>query len=298
MNEQEIREKYQRSDESDPRGSNVDAINRFIEMLKQHEKSTDSRIRSITLNISSLSKLAPNFTIFQGKGCFFMHKFKAYQIASDSNMLTVSHEFGHAVLSIANDTKVPSGYDTLISRAKQYALLPENKEYLKNYIEYLCGKTEEKDLRTEAEKGPLSDIISSIFQREGLRIGSFDNICIFPSCHRRSYYFDEENNLPNIKNIFDEDFANYYALKANNCTKELETLKLLFGGEFVQALDMQLDLARERFLPSKDISHSQPVLNPMEQIKHVISFSREGELSTLSLQLENNIEKGDEGRNE
>lgn len=47
MTEEEIRKRYQREDESDSRGTNIEAMDRFIEMLKLHEKSEDSRIRSI-----------------------------------------------------------------------------------------------------------------------------------------------------------------------------------------------------------------------------------------------------------
>lgn len=301
MNEQEIRKKYQRSDDSDPRGCNVGAINKFIEMLKLHEQSTDSRIKNIAQNASSLSDIASNFVIFQGKDCFFMHKFNAYQIASNSDILTASHEFGHAVLSIATKTQVPVNYFDIITRAKNHALSSENKENFKQYIEYLCGKTKDKDSRTNAEKGPLSDIISSIFQRQGLRIGSYENACYFPSSHPRSYYFDEEKGTPNIRNIFDEDFANYYALKANNCTAEIETLKSLFGREFIETLEVQLDLVSQRILPEKNLSQKQTDLDPMEKIKHVISFSRAGELTNLSLDFEKVQEeqkKGLEDRNE
>lgn len=38
MNEEEIRKRYQREDENNSRGTNVGAMDRFIEMLNLHEK--------------------------------------------------------------------------------------------------------------------------------------------------------------------------------------------------------------------------------------------------------------------
>lgn len=129
MKEEEIRKKYQRENESDARGTNVKAMDKFV----------------------------------QFKDCFFMHNFKAYQISEDTDMLVAAHEFGHAILSIMNHTVVPKDYNEIITRAKQHAVSPENREDFREYIQYLSGKTEEKEHRTKAEKGPVSDIISSIF---------------------------------------------------------------------------------------------------------------------------------------
>lgn len=252
MREEKIRERYQREDENDLRGTNIGAMDRFIEMLMLHEESENLHIRSIAENFEYIHILAPNFVIFQAKDCFFMHSFKAFQISEDTDMLVASHEFGHGVLSIMNDTVVPEGYGDIIARAKQYALSLKNKENFRDYIEYLSGKTDKKEDRTEAEKGPVSDIISSIFQLQGLRIKTPDNVCIFPSSHPREYYYDEEKEQPNLKNIFDEDFANYYALKVNNCTREIETIRSLFGDEFVDMLDAELEKASEKLAKARE----------------------------------------------
>ena len=280
MKEVEIRKKYQRDDENDLRGTNVGAIDRFIEMLYLHEESKDTRIRNIANNIENIDKIAPNFVIFEAEQCFFMPNFKAYQIAENTNMLVASHEFGHAVLSIMNNTIIPSDYEGIIERAKKHAISPENRENFKEYIKYISGKTDKKEERTEAEKGPVSDIISSIFQLQGLRIGTSDNICMFPSSHSREYYYDEEKKEPNVKNIFDEDFANYYTLKVNNCQQEIETIKSLFGDEFVQVLDTELTKVSERLSLVKE-NENQKDLDSKEQIKSVAVFTRQSELEEL-----------------
>lgn len=283
MNEEKIRKRYQREDESDARGTNVGAMNKFIEMLHLHEKNEDPRIKSFAENFEVIDNIAPNFTIFEGKNCFFMYKFKAYEIAEDTDMLVASHEFGHAVLSIMNDTAVPENYGNIIENAKKHALSLENKEYFKEYIQYISGKTDRKEERTQAEKGPVSDIISSIFQLQGLRIGSHDNVCILPSSHSRSYYYDEEKNAPKLKYIFDEDFANYYSLKVNNCTQEIETIRNLFGDELIQVLDTELDKAHEKLLGARENLAEESNKDPMEQIKNVVIFSRQDELKGINV---------------
>lgn len=282
MKEEEIRKKYQREDSSDPRGQNVQAMNSFIKMLNLHRESEDANIRNIAENFEHIDKVAPNFTIFQGKDCFFMHNFKAYQIEENTNMLIASHEFGHAVLSIMNNTKVPDDYAEVINRAKQHAMKPENKENFKAYIEYISGKTDAASDRTDAEKGPLSDMISSIFQQPGLRINSFENLCILPSSHSRDYYYDSEKNEMKIDKIFDEDFANYYALKANNCMREIETLKSLFGNELIEILDTELEKATNKLMQVRDNSNTEKPKDPMEQIKGVISAERESEIGKIN----------------
>ncbi|MCI8384315.1 MAG: hypothetical protein HFJ33_05595 [Clostridia bacterium] len=282
MKEEEIRKRYQREDESDLRGTNVGAMDRFIAMLQLHEKSEDLYVRNMGENFEYIDQLSPNFVIFQGKECLFMHNFKAYQISENTDMLVATHEFGHAVLSIMNDTVVPEDYGKIIARAKQYAISPENKENFKDYIQYLSGKNDRKEDRTEAEKGPVSDIISSIFQLQGLRIGTADNICIFPSSHPREYYYDEEKGQPNLKNIFDEDFANYYALKVNNCTKELKAIRDLFGDEFVHVLDTELKRVSERLSMVKESEMQESLSKPIEQIKSVVVFSRQGEIQEIT----------------
>lgn len=298
MDEEKIRKKYQREDEKDLRGTNIKAMNKFIEMLSVHEKSDDSRIRGVAENFELIDKLAPNFTIFQAKECFFMHNFKAYQISEDTDMLSAAHEFGHAVLSIMNKTEVPKDYENIIERAKKHAISPENKEYFKEYIQYLSGKTEKKEERTDAEKGPVSDIISSVFQLEGLRIGTYDNVCWLPSKHSRSYYYDEEKGVPNLKNIFDEDFANYYSLKVNNCTQEIETIRNLFGDEFVQVLDGELGKAYEKLLETKENTIQEDLQNTaIEQIKNVVVFSRQDEIENIKSLEQSEITK-EEGKGE
>ncbi|MCI9063760.1 MAG: hypothetical protein HFJ17_04075 [Clostridia bacterium] len=295
MKEENIRKKYQRDDENDKRGTNGGAIDNFIKMLEAHKESTDKNIRSIAENFEYFDILAPNFIIFECEDdkCGFMPVFKALQIGKNTSKLISSHEFGHAVLAVTSNTQVPKDYENIILRAKEYALSPENKEFFKSYVEYLSKNG--GDNRTEGEKGPVSDIISSIFQERGLRIGHFDNACIFPSSHSRSYYFDEEKGKMKEQAVFDEDFANFYALKANNCEKEISILRKLFGNEFVQTLDNEIEKAANILEKVASKENQEKNSDTMDKIKSAIIGERQENIISIQEPDKENENKRNEG---
>lgn len=268
MTEEEIRTKYERTGGN--LGKNDIAINRFINMLNIHSESNNPQVKSIAENFAGISKLAPNFTIFQTEkigNSYFMKNFNALQIDIGNDDLTLSHEFGHAVLGIINDTEVPENFPEIIKNAKQHALSSQNKEKFKNFIKYLSDSNQET--RTAGEKGPVSDIISSIFQYPALTLGDRGITCVLPSYHTRDYYYDEEKGEIKHNKVFDEDFANFYALTAHNCEKELEELRELFGEEWMQTMESQLELASQRLeLVSKQ--EIEQKTSTMEAIKDTI----------------------------
>ena len=251
-------------------------------MLKRHTVSTNKYVKSIADDFENFDKIAPHFVIFETKEegkCNYMHTFKALQISKNTSLEISSHEFGHAILGVTSNTKVPDDYENVIVRAKKYALSPENKEFFKSYIQSLSKDGENS--RTEGEKGAVSDIISSIFQQPGFRIGNFENVCMLPSCHSRDYYFDEEKNEMNVKRIFDEDFANFYSLKANNCEQEVETLRKLFGDEFIQVLDEELIKSAQKLEKVVDREDNGMQLSTLDNIKATITGERQGEIALI-----------------
>lgn len=277
MDEKKIREKYQRNNPNDERGLNKGGIDNFINMLQAHENSSNISVRTIAKSFEAIETLSPNFIIFESEDdnkCFFMHQFKALSIGKDTNLMVSSHEFGHAILSMTTGLEVPEDFGQIIARAKAHALSPQNKDTFKAYVEFLCKYG--KEVITEGEKGPVSDIISSIFQEPGLRIGSFENECWFPSSHPREYYRMKDSEEPNLKTIYDEDFANFYALKATNCKKEIETLKTLFGEEFVQVLENQLELSAG--IMEKTVEQTRTKLTPTESIMPLVQGVRAQEI--------------------
>lgn len=276
MDEKRIREKYQRDDPEDQRGLNKGGMDNFINMLKVHEGSTDKNIRSIVQNFDAIETLAPNFTIFEARDnkCGFMHQFKALLIGKETDILVSSHEFGHGILSMTTDVQVPENFCEILEGAKAHALSPNNKDTFKAYIEFLCKFG--KDVITPGERGPVSDIISSVFQQIGFRINTPDNECYLPCYHKEEYYKTKDGKGPNLKAIYDEDFANFYALKATNCKKEIETLKTLFGEEFVQTLENQLELSAG--IMEKTVEQTRPKLTPAESIMPVVQGVRAQEI--------------------
>ena len=153
MKEEEIRKKYQRENESDARGTNVKAMDKFVQLLNQHKQSNDPRINDITENFEGIGKLAPNFTIFEAKDCFFMHNFKAYQISEDTDMLVAAHEFGHAILSIMNHTVVPKDYNEIITK-KQNSMqyLQKTGRILGNIYNIFLEKQRKKNIGQKQKK--------------------------------------------------------------------------------------------------------------------------------------------------
>ncbi len=130
-----------------------------------------------------------------------------------------------------------------------------------------------------------------------MQINTADNICVLPTYHEKEYYYDEKNKQPNLKNIFDEDFANYYALKVNNCQKEIETIRTLFGDEFTQVLDAELTNVSEKLALAKENETQQDVNNIMERIKSIAVFTKQSEIQDINA-LDKTIEKEDKNMEE
>ena len=75
----------------------------------------------------------------------------------------------------------------------------------------------------------------------------------------------------------------------------------MFGDEFVQVLDAELEKAYEKLVTVKENEIEEEQKDPMEQIKSVIIFSRQGEIENINSleQLEvKNIQESKGERNE
>lgn len=258
-----IKEKYLRTDENDMRGTNSVAVNKFINMIHKHLQSDNQNIRAIGENIDKLATLAPNFILFeeQNKSANFMKIFNAMVLGNEAGDLVTDHEFGHAVYKImCNEELDKNDFEGVVDRAKANILSKENKEDFKKYIVYLTDRNNKN--RTEAEKGPLSDILSSIFRCEQLSLkhqdGTISGPHIFPSYHSHTYYADENGKMK-ADVIFDEDFANFYALSVNNCTRELNVLKRFLGDEWFQSMQNTLERAG-RTVQDQTIQQDSPTI--------------------------------------
>lgn len=281
--EKYIRERYQR--DGGPLGKNDEAIEKFVGMLQTHKESDSHTVQKIIDNIENIEIMAPNFTIFQSDRNGFMHQFNALNIDTESNIdkeaekLVISHEFGHVLLGITSrnqnseeKVQVPEGFEQIVKGARANCISPENKEIFRKFIEFISNSNETE--RTEAEKSLVSDIISSVFQYPALTFAKTEQTCVLPAYHNRDYWFDEENGKMKTNIIFDEQFANYYALVANNCDKELEKLETLLGEEWMKTMQEQLEKTEKIF----EEPNRESKLNVMDKIKDATLEVRESEV--------------------
>lgn len=270
-----IRKKYERTDENDIRGTNHGAIEKFISLMHLHENCKSPEIRSIVENIQNLESLAPNFIIFETeKDTNYLIPFSAYSLGRDSTELVDGHEFGHLVIHKINDFDFnKEKFSDIVKRSKANCISEENKQEFRKYVEHLQDKN-----ITKAEEGPVSDILSSIFQYPSLFFknddGTLSEKMIFPSYHKREYYFDEEKGKMKIDKIFDEDFANYYTLVLNGCTNELEILRKFLGDEWMQAMEQELEKAGKIIQEPNVYKMS----NINDRLGEVLMTQREGNL--------------------
>ena len=242
-----IKNKYERTNESDTRGTNHIAIGKFIDLIHLHENCENTNIRNIAKNIKNLEELVPNFTIFETKerSAYYI-TFAAYSLDHDSDKLVDAHEFGHLVIHGINKFELDEEkFSNIVKNARANCISSENKQDFRKYVERLQDRNN-KDI-TDAEKGPVSDILSSVFQYPSLSFknedGTISEKMVFPSFHDREYYFDEEKGKMRTDRIFDEDFANYYSLVLNGCTKELGILRKFLGEEWMQSMEQELEKA-------------------------------------------------------
>lgn len=273
-----IKNKYERTDENDPKGTNHKAIEKFIDLMHLHENCENTDVRNIAKNIKNLEELVPNFVIFENKEkSVYYVTFSAYSLSYDSDKLIDAHEFGHLVIHRINQFDLDEEkFSNIVKNAKANCISSENKQDFRKYIEHLQDK-DNKDI-TDAEKGPVSDILSSIFQYPSLSFknedGTISKKMVFPSFHKREYYFDEENGKMRTDRIFDEDFANYYSLVLNGCTKELEILRKFLGEEWMQSMEEELDKAGKNIqIPNIDKNS-----NIDSKLGEILMTQREGAL--------------------
>ena len=290
-----IKNKYERTDENDPRGTNLIAIEKFIDLIHLHENCENSDIRNIAENIKNLEELVPNFVIFEnnGKSAYYI-TFSAYSLGHDSDKLVDAHEFGHLVIHGINGFELnEEKFSDIIKKSRANCISNENKKEFRQYLEHL----QDRENITDAEKGPVSDILSSVFQYPSLSFknddGTISKRMVFPSFHDRKYYFDEEKGKMRTEKIFDEDFANYYCLVLNGCTKELDILRKFLGDEWMLSMEQELEKA------SKTIQTPNINKNPDidSKLGEILMTQREGALpkelpvNELEEQRETNIEE-------
>lgn len=236
----------------DKKLNNKAEVNSLFLIVNNGLNSDDERIKNIYEQIFNIKRIEPRFNVFFSTkmSSAYLSNFKALNINKDDiqNYLILSHEYGHAMFDILLNKKVPEEYSTIMEIAKKHALTSNNINFnygslnvqnakFRDLIEYICDKSNKESLESV---GPFSDIISSMWQTGGFKNSKGDPF-ILPFSHPRETYFDNENHIK-YDVIFDEQFANFFALKSTNSNEALETLKNLFGVEWYNFMDKNIDL--------------------------------------------------------
>ncbi len=244
MNLNEFRKKFERLEENQL-GVNTNVIDLIIEFIQYSLANCENEdIKFFLDNFDKIDKIGEGFTIFETTDIIgYMYQFKALNLTRSLDMLSIGHEIGHVLNSIKNIITYTDSFGYTISTPDNFAqLLKDAKDNSKKdidriryYIEYLCKDSNISD----AEKGPVSDIFSAVYQTWGVMVRSKDNICSFPSTHK-GFYDKTKNEEEKLGIIFDECFANIFSLLANNKKSELKIIKDFFGEDFYNIFENEI----------------------------------------------------------
>ena len=225
-------------------GNNEFAIAAIIKLFNEvyYDKN-----KQLIDNFDKLSDYNDNFKIFESDkiGSNYMPNFKALTVNRKDDNYVISHELGHAILNLVDNTTLPPNFQDVLIGAKNRALKIDNLSInlngkqinncrLRTILEYICNKDNVME-----DIGPFSDIISSMWQTHGFPTADGKKL-ILPYFHTQKYYTDEISNGTNVINyqrVYDEQFANFFTLYTNNRKETLFVLKELFGDEWYSLME-------------------------------------------------------------
>lgn len=201
-------------------------------------------------NFDKLLDYNENLKIFKSEkiGSNYMANFKALTVNRKDDNYVISHELGHAILNLVDNTTLPPNFQDILIGAKDRALKIDNlsvkinDEQLNNcrfrtILEYICNKDNVME-----DVGPFSDIISSMWQTPGFPTADGKKL-ILPYFHTQKYYTDELSdgtNVINYQRVYDEQFANFFTLYTNNRKETLFVLKELFDNDWYSLMEDKL----------------------------------------------------------
>lgn len=231
-------------------GNNKDAVNMLTEMVKKGLQSSDENIRTIFSNTTGIKEKFEGFNIWIGDSfkTGYLLKFGVINVQSKdiNDYVTLLHEYGHAVFDIVLQGEYPEDFENIVNQAVNNAysfknqkielgdLKLEDGKFL-NVLEYMC---DEKNKESTIGMGPLSDIMSAMWQVNAFSKPNGEQL-VLPYSHSREAYLKEDGGI-DYKRVYDEQFANFFSLKANNCTEELNLLRNMFGEEWYNSMNEKI----------------------------------------------------------
>lgn len=231
-------------------GNNKNAVDMLTRMVKKGLQSNDENVRAIFSNVISLKEKFEGFNIWIGDSfkTGYLLKFGVINVQSKdiNDYVTLLHEYGHAIFDIVLQGEMVEDFEDIVKQAVSNAYSFKNQKIelgdLKlddgkfiNVLEYMC---DEKNKESTIGMGPLSDIMSAMWQVNAFSKPNGEQLTL-PYSHSRDAYLDKEGKI-DYKRVYDEQFANFFSLKANNCTEELNLLKNMFGDVWYNSMNEKI----------------------------------------------------------
>ena len=237
--------------------SNMPLLEHLVDIIRIAEKSDDESVRYISQNFDKISFVSPFLKISDGPNDY-KPAINILSIGSEADNSTIMHLLGD-VFQRATVREMPAEVDSFTREAIQHVKDPNNIGFFKKYVEYLAK--DNSGNVTEAERGPVSNVISQVLGQSAFKINTEDNICKLP----RMDLAEKSQGPVTQEDVFRSIFASFFALKALNRTGEINTLTKLFGSRFVDLFESQLESAKDYFElhVKKNIKEIDPLIeNP------------------------------------
>ena len=235
--------------------SNKPLLQHLSGLIRTAEQSDDESIRYVAQNFDKIGFVSPFLKISDGPNDYkpAINRLSVGPKAEDS---VVMHLVGD-VFQRATVKEMPAEVDTFTKEAIQHVKDPNNIGFFKKYVEYLAK--DNSGNVTEAERGPVSNVISQVLGQSAFKINTEDNICKLP----RMDLAEKSQGPVTQEDVFRSIFASFFALKALNRTEEINKLTKLFGSRFVDLFESQLEKAKDFFElhVKKNIKEIDPLIN-------------------------------------
>ncbi len=230
-----------------PLGNNEHSINHLWKVLNSLLENGNSITQNI---IANFLEVKDTIQIFDSKsGSNYLYFFKALEIDRNSGDTELIHELGHFYYNnLLNNDELLKIFPDINERAKTRCYQIKNANFTFDNIKFenakfsnLLEQMNKEIYRTKEKKeqiGPFSDILSAICLGVNRFATPDKRYFTLPYSHSYEYYRKED--IVDYARVFDEQFANFFALFVTNKTDLLETLRVLLGDEWYRIMQNTL----------------------------------------------------------
>ena len=219
--------------------SNRPLLEHLDSLIRTAEKSDDESVRYISQNFDKITFVSPFLKITDGPNDY-KPAINRLSIGPKADNSTVMHLLGD-VFQRATVREVPEEAEGFTRDAISHAKDPNNIGFFKKYVEFLSK--DDSGRVTEAERGPVSNIIAQVLGQSAFKINTEDNICKLP----RMNLAEKSQGVVSQEDVFRSVLASFFSLKALNNTEEINKLSKLFGSRFIDLFERQIESAKDYF---------------------------------------------------